>query len=101
VSNATSVTIDPGLGTFASSGDTIVLPAATTTYILTAANAAGSTTAMTQVIVSGAPSPLGGLPVIDYFTADPPVISAGRLAMPPVGVALPFRFWLAVVWDRM
>jgi len=77
VSNATSVIIDPGVGTFASSGNTIVLPAATTTYILTAANAAGSTTAMTQVIVSGAPSPLGGLPVIDYFTADPPVISAG------------------------
>lgn len=76
VSNATSVAIDPGVGTFASSGTTLVLPAATTTYILTATNAAGSTTAMTQVIVSGTPSP-GGLPVIDYFTADPPIISAG------------------------
>jgi hypothetical protein len=31
---------------------------------------------MAQVIVSGTPSP-GGLPVVNYFTADPPVISAG------------------------
>jgi len=31
---------------------------------------------MAQVTVSGTPSP-GGLPVIDYFTADPPIISAG------------------------
>ena len=57
VSNATSVTIDHGVGTFASSGNTLVSPAATTTYILTATNAAGSTTEMAQVIVSGAPSP--------------------------------------------
>lgn len=77
VSNATSVTIDPGVGTFASSGTTIVLPAATTTYILTATNAAGSTTAMTQVTVSGTPSPPAGLPVVNYFTANPPIISAG------------------------
>jgi hypothetical protein len=77
VSNATSVTIDPGVGTFASSGNALILPVATTTYTLTASNAAGSTTAMTQVIVSGAPSPSGGLPVVNYFTADPPVISAG------------------------
>jgi hypothetical protein len=32
---------------------------------------------MTQVTVSGMPSPPGGLPVVNYFTADPPVISAG------------------------
>jgi len=80
VSNATSVTIDPGLGTFASSGTTIVLPAATTTYILTATNVAGSTTAMTQVTVSGAPSPPPGLPVVNYFTANPPSITAGGSA---------------------
>jgi hypothetical protein len=77
VSNATSVTIDHGVGTFASSGTTLVSPATTTTYILTATNAAGSTTAMTQVIVSGAPPPPGGSPVVNYFTADPPIISAG------------------------
>ncbi len=77
VSNATSVTIDPGVGTFASSGTTIVLPAVTTTYILTATNVAGSTTAMTQVTVSGTPSPPAGLPVVNYFTANPPSITAG------------------------
>jgi hypothetical protein len=77
VSNATSVTIDHGVGTFASSGNALVSPAATTTYILTATNAAGSATATTQVVVSGAPSPPGGLPVVNYFTADPPIISAG------------------------
>jgi hypothetical protein len=52
VSNATSVTIDQGVGTFAATGTTIVSPASTTTYTLTAANAAGSTTSMAQVIVS-------------------------------------------------
>lgn len=76
VSNATSVTIDQGIGAVVSSGNTSVSPVATTTYTLTATNAAGSTPAMTQVIVSGAP-PAAGLPVVNYFTASPPVISAG------------------------
>jgi len=77
VSNATSITINPGVGTFASSGTTMVSPAASTTYTLTATNAAGTTTAMTQVTVSGTPSPFTGLPVVNYFTANPPIISAG------------------------
>ncbi|MBC8273817.1 MAG: hypothetical protein H8E40_02455 [Chloroflexi bacterium] len=77
VSNATSVSINPGVGTFASSGTTIVAPVVTTTYILTATNAAGSTTAMTQVTVSGMPSPSAGLPVVSSFMANPNVISAG------------------------
>jgi len=60
VSNATSVTIDHGVGTFASSGNALVSPAATTTYTLTATNAAGATVPATaQVIVTGAPSPAG------------------------------------------
>ena len=74
VSNATSVVINPGLGTFATSGSTIVVPAATTTYILTAANADGSTTASAQVTVSSVPSPPAGLPAINAFNASPPVI---------------------------
>jgi hypothetical protein len=57
VSKVTSVTIDPGLGTFASSGTTLVSPAATTTYILTATNEAGSTTATAQVTVLEAYTP--------------------------------------------
>ncbi|OGO59492.1 MAG: hypothetical protein A2025_01745 [Chloroflexi bacterium RBG_19FT_COMBO_47_15] len=69
--------IDPGVGTFASSGTTIVSPLATTVYALVATNAAGSTTEMTQITVSGAPSPSDGLPVVSYFTANPPIISAG------------------------
>jgi hypothetical protein len=52
VSNATSVTVDHGVGTFAATGTTIVSPALTTTYTLTASNAVGSTTSMAQVIVS-------------------------------------------------
>jgi len=76
ISNATSVTIAPGVGTYASSGSTIVSPAATTSYILTATNTAGSTTAAAQVTVSGTPLPTG-LPVVNYFTANPPIISSG------------------------
>jgi hypothetical protein len=75
VSNATSVTIDNGVGPVGSSGNTIVLPSTTTTYTLTASNTAGSTPATTQVIVSGAP--YGGPPVINYFTAGPPIIPGG------------------------
>jgi hypothetical protein len=78
VSNATSVTINPGVGTFASSRTTIVLPSVNTTYTLTATNAAGSTTATAQVTVSGAgPSPSAGQPVVNYFTATPDIIASG------------------------
>ena len=74
VSDATSVTIDNGVGAVGSSGSTTVLPTTTTTYTLTASNAAGSDTEIALVTVSGAPSPVG-LPVINYFTTSPPVIS--------------------------
>lgn len=57
VSDATSVAIDGGIGTVGLSGSTAVSPASTTTYTLTATNAAGSVTATTQVIVSAAPGP--------------------------------------------
>ena len=77
VANATSVTIEPGLGSFASSGNVIVSPVGTTTYILTATNAAGSTTSSALVTVSGSPAPPVGLPVVSYFTANPPIITAG------------------------
>jgi len=74
VSNATSVTIDNGVGAVGSSGSAVVLPAVTTTFILTASNAAGSTTATALILVSGVPPGPTGLPVINYFTASPPVI---------------------------
>jgi len=48
---ATSVSIAPGIGTVASSGSRAVSPSATTTYVLTATNAAGQT-ATDQVTLS-------------------------------------------------
>ena len=42
-SNASSVTITPGIGTVSLSGSTTVVPGNTTTYILTAAGTSGST----------------------------------------------------------
>ena len=51
--NATTVTINQGIGTVAASGTRSVAPTATTTYTLTATNAAGSVTATATVTVAG------------------------------------------------
>jgi len=80
VTGATSVSIDQGTGNVALTGSRAVMPGATTVYTLTATNAAGiSVTATTQVIVSGTSTPPTptGLPVINYFTANPTNIYAG------------------------
>jgi hypothetical protein len=79
VSNATSIYIDNGIGSVGSSGNTIVLPSGTITYTLTASNSIGSNIATALVLVSGVPYPYpsGGLPVIDYFNASPPIITGG------------------------
>jgi uncharacterized cupredoxin-like copper-binding protein len=69
--NATSVTIDQGIGAQALTGSMIVSPGATTTYTLTATGAGGTRTATTTVTVS-AP----GLPQVS-FTASPATIAAG------------------------
>ncbi len=75
VANATSVTIEPGLGSFGLSGSTTVSPSATTTYVLVAENASGKSTATVVVTVSGSlPS---GLPGIEHFSATPSVIADG------------------------
>lgn len=74
VSNATSVSINQGVGTVGLSGSTIVSPPSTTTYTLTASNASGSLTATALVQVSGEPYP-SAMPTIEYFTASPPIIS--------------------------
>jgi archaellum component FlaF (FlaF/FlaG flagellin family) len=94
VTGATAVSIDQGIGNVALTGPRAVAPAATTVYTLTASSAAGSITATTQVIVSGAasppastpppeptPAPASVLPVINYFMANPPVISYGGSSM--------------------
>lgn len=77
VTDATLVTIDNGVGSVGLSGSTTVLPAANTTYTLTATNAAGSTTATAVVLVSGAPPTPTSMPVVNYFTANPPLIAFG------------------------
>lgn len=54
VTDATTVTIDHGVGTIALSGTTTVSPITTTTYTLTATNTAGSVTASVTVTVGAA-----------------------------------------------
>ena len=55
--NATSVTIDQGIGTVALTGSLTITPAATTTYTITAVNAIASTTRDVTITVSPAPAP--------------------------------------------
>ncbi|MEO8256963.1 MAG: hypothetical protein ABI868_06410 [Acidobacteriota bacterium] len=57
--NASTVSINRGIGTVAASGTQVVAPTATTTYTLTATNAAGSVTATASVAVGSSP-PVGG-----------------------------------------
>ena len=78
VSNATGVTIS-GVGSVGLSGSTTVSPVTTTTYTLTATNAAGGVTATTQVIVSATPPP----------AADTTPPSVPGLLSPASGAVLP------------
>ncbi|HEX7364976.1 MAG TPA: CARDB domain-containing protein [Dehalococcoidia bacterium] len=55
VSNASTVTIDNGIGTVGSTGSTVVTPASSISYTLTASNAAGWATSMATVLVGAAP----------------------------------------------
>lgn len=82
VSGAGTISIDQGIGNVALTGTRSVAPAATIIYTLTASNSAGTATASTQVMVTGTPTPTptptpASLPVVDYFMANPPIISAG------------------------
>lgn len=54
-SNATALIIDQGVGSVSLAGTSIVTPAATTTYTLTAVNAAGAVTRSVTVTVNSAP----------------------------------------------
>ena len=56
VSNATSVTIDQGVGSVAAVGNTVVSPAATTSYTLTATNASGWSSVTIPLVVGAAPA---------------------------------------------
>ncbi|HVT04502.1 MAG TPA: Ig-like domain-containing protein [Thermoanaerobaculia bacterium] len=74
-SNATSVSIDHGVGTVANDGSTVVSPNSTTTYTLTATNAGGTTTRSVTVTVNS-----GGT-AINSFTANPSVIRSGASSL--------------------
>lgn len=73
VENATNVSINNSVGNSLSlGGSQVVTPSATTTYTLTATNAAGSVTSQTTITVTP------GAPTITSFTATPnPSPSAG------------------------
>lgn len=68
VSNATSITIDNGVGAVGSAGTTFVSPAVTTNYTLTATNAVGLTSVTITVAVGAAPA--AGMPdlIIEEIT---------------------------------
>jgi hypothetical protein len=53
VTGANSISIDNGIGNVALSGSTTISPTATTTYVIMAGNAAGTSTAGCQVTVQG------------------------------------------------
>jgi hypothetical protein len=90
VSGANSVFIDQGVGNVAVSGSTTITPSVTTTYTLTANNAAGDASARCQVAVRGTqsedtsasvPETATWVPVIHAFKAEPPAIIHGRNTM--------------------
>jgi hypothetical protein len=72
VSNATTLSIDQGVGVVTGLTSKSVSPAATTTYTLTATNAGGSTTAKATLTVTSPPPP-----VISSFTVSPNSVAAG------------------------
>jgi hypothetical protein len=71
VSNATSISIDNGIGAVSSSGTVSVTPSVTTTYKLTAQGGGSTATALVTVTVQE--------PVLDivFFRADPESVPSG------------------------
>lgn len=70
VSGATSLSLDNGIGPVSGTSSRSVTPAATTSYILSATNAYGTTTKTTTVTVVPAPS-------ITSFSANPTTVASG------------------------
>jgi len=75
VARARTVSISHDVGSVPSSGWTMVIPAATTTYKLSAVNTFGTETKEVTVTVNTLPD--GAAPVIKSFSADPSIISEG------------------------
>ena len=89
VSNATALIIDQGIGSVSSTGTSVVSPVGTTTYTLTAVNAAGAVTKAVTVAVNSAsvttfipvtPAPSGPLPIAS-FTVNPGGITPNGTAV--------------------
>ena len=76
VTGASFIFLDHGGGYVSASGYATANPSTTTSYTLTATNAAGTVTKSATVTVAGAPPP-PSLPVISSFTASPASINAG------------------------
>jgi hypothetical protein len=75
VTGATSVRIEPGVGSVASVGSISLSPSITTVYKITATNGIGiATTAATLTVNSSTP------PVVASFSVNPSVITAGQTA---------------------
>ncbi|MDD4051825.1 MAG: hypothetical protein PHR28_08010 [candidate division Zixibacteria bacterium] len=72
--NATSASINQGIGTVALNGSRTVAPAATTTYTITVKGGGGTVTAAVTVTVTTAPPPIASL------TADPVSIYRGQFS---------------------
>ena len=74
VSNASEISITPGIGSVGSlTGSIAVMPASTTDFTLTASNGADIITATAEVVVFAG----GGLPIVNSFVATPPSIFLG------------------------
>src|SRR5215470_17339941 len=77
VTGATGLRLDPGNVNVTGQTSKSVTPTATTTYVLTATNSAGSVTrSVTVTVTNGTPPP--PLPVISSFTATPSSITSGQ-----------------------
>ena len=72
VTGATSVSIQPEVGTVSPTGSKVVSPGTTTRYVLTAANSEGNSTASATLNVS-----TSNAPIITTFSASPTSINAG------------------------
>ena len=75
VADATSVSIDPEIGTVSSSGTKSISPDSTTKYTLTASNGNGNSTASATITVSASSAP-----IITTFSVSPTSIKAGEVS---------------------
>ncbi len=80
VANASSVTIEPGIGAVASTGTLRLRTNVTTVYTLTARNAKGQATATCFIKMTGDPDPTLR-PVIRRFTVNTPLTTPGATVM--------------------